>query len=256
MSEYDVLINKYNALNAGYDQLYPKPMKHANTHASGGTDPITPGDIGAYSKNETNTLLQNNDPRNWGLGGNAKQLTSADNLDNIRDNGWYWWYDTRPSGAEYNYCHMRVDNGQTGTLSSVTQTIYRDGLNSVMIRFYNGDTWITEYDNPPMELGKEYRTTERYMGKPVYVRLHDFGALPNNTAKTDNSPANWSIDQAICAYGTTVAGTIPSQNFGGLLVAGRSISLCFNTGLITIATDYDRSSLSATIFLKYTKTTD
>ena len=59
MSEYNVLINKYDALNAGYDQLYPKPMKHANTHANGGTDPITPSDIGAYSKNETDTLLAN-----------------------------------------------------------------------------------------------------------------------------------------------------------------------------------------------------
>ena len=57
MSEYNIQINKYDALNAGYDQLYPKPMKHANTHASGGTDPITPSDIGAYSKNETDALL-------------------------------------------------------------------------------------------------------------------------------------------------------------------------------------------------------
>ena len=59
MSEYNIQMNKYNALNAEYDQLYPQPMKHANTHASGGTDPITPGDIGAYSKNETDALLQN-----------------------------------------------------------------------------------------------------------------------------------------------------------------------------------------------------
>ena len=57
MSEYNIQINKYDALNAGYDQLYPKPMKHANTHASGGTDPITPSVIGADSNNETDTLL-------------------------------------------------------------------------------------------------------------------------------------------------------------------------------------------------------
>ena len=59
MSEYNIQMNKYNALNAEYDQLYPQPMKHASTHASGGTDPITPGNIGAYSKNETDTLLAN-----------------------------------------------------------------------------------------------------------------------------------------------------------------------------------------------------
>ena len=58
MSEYNIQMNKYNALNAEYDQLYPQPMKHANTHATGGSDPITPTSIGAYSKTETNTLLQ------------------------------------------------------------------------------------------------------------------------------------------------------------------------------------------------------
>ena len=59
MSEYNIQMNKYNALNAGYDQLYPQPMKHANTHAKDGSDPITPADIGAYSKTETDALLQN-----------------------------------------------------------------------------------------------------------------------------------------------------------------------------------------------------
>ena len=47
MSEYNIQMNKYNALNAEYDQLYPKPMKHANTHAKDGSDPITPASIGA-----------------------------------------------------------------------------------------------------------------------------------------------------------------------------------------------------------------
>ncbi len=59
MSEYNIQMNKYNALNAEYDQLYPKPMKHANTHAKDGSDPITPASIGAYTKGETDTLLAN-----------------------------------------------------------------------------------------------------------------------------------------------------------------------------------------------------
>ena len=58
MSEYNIQMNKYNALNANYDQLYPQPMKHASTHAKNGSDPILPSSIGAYSKKETDTLLQ------------------------------------------------------------------------------------------------------------------------------------------------------------------------------------------------------
>lgn len=47
MSEYNIQMNKYNALNAEYDQLYPQPMKHASTHAKDGNDPITPSSIKA-----------------------------------------------------------------------------------------------------------------------------------------------------------------------------------------------------------------
>ena len=49
MSEYNIQMNKYNALNAEYDQLYPQPMKHASTHAKDGSDPILPSSIGAAS---------------------------------------------------------------------------------------------------------------------------------------------------------------------------------------------------------------
>ena len=44
-----------------------------------------------------------------------------------------------------------------------------------------------EYQNPPMEAGVEYRTMERYKGKPVYAKLIDFGFLPNNETKTLNN---------------------------------------------------------------------
>ena len=57
MSEYNIQMNKYDALNAEYDQLYPQPMKHASTHAKDGDDPIAPSTIGAYSKSETDNLL-------------------------------------------------------------------------------------------------------------------------------------------------------------------------------------------------------
>ena len=68
MSEYNIQMNKYNALSDDYDQLYPKPMKHASTHAEDGSDPILPSSIGAYSKEETDTLLQNKIDASAGAG--------------------------------------------------------------------------------------------------------------------------------------------------------------------------------------------
>ena len=56
MSEYNIQMNKYDALNAEYDQLYPQPMKHASTHAKDGDDPITPSSIGAAELDESGKI--------------------------------------------------------------------------------------------------------------------------------------------------------------------------------------------------------
>ncbi len=52
-------------------------------------------------------------------------------------------------------------------------------LSKLDIQLSNGnDFWGPwEWINPPMDLGTEYRTTERYLGKPVYVKLVDCGEL-------------------------------------------------------------------------------
>ena len=64
--------------------------------------------------------------------------------------------------------------------------------------------WLT----PPMELGVEYRTTERYLGKPVYTKVVDCGNLPNGTtAEVAHGVANVGIvvgAQAIASNGIGV----------------------------------------------------
>ena len=48
-----------------------------------------------------------------------------------------------------------------------------------------GVTWEDmEYVNPPMVAGVEYRTTERWNGKPVYTKLIDFGLSANSAQIT------------------------------------------------------------------------
>lgn len=59
----------------------------------------------------------------------------------------------------------------------------------ILHRYYHNilEVWSEwEYINPPMQLGVEYRTTERYLGKPVYVKVVDCGAMPSATTKTVN----------------------------------------------------------------------
>lgn len=40
-----------------------------------------------------------------------------------------------------------------------------------------------EWEHPPMKIGVEYRTSERYNGKPVYAKAINFGQAPNATYK-------------------------------------------------------------------------
>ncbi len=45
--------------------------------------------------------------------------------------------------------------------------------------YYNTVDGETEWLNPPMVMGVEYRTTERWQGKAVYTKVIDCGVLPN-----------------------------------------------------------------------------
>ena len=60
------------------------------------------------------------------------------------------------------------------------QIVFDSDLSDYCMRWYHDGTWEAwEYSVPPMTVGVEYRTTERYMGKPVYTKLVDFGESEN-----------------------------------------------------------------------------
>ena len=111
-----------------------------------------------------------------------------------------------------------------------------------------------EYVNPPLTLGVEYRTTERYQGKPVYTMAFSFGALPNATGKEVAMPGTdgTCVIFEIHGYSTNrmtlpgVSGTAP----------GLEISLTGLGNKAYIITEVDRSSATAVIVAKYFKTTD
>lgn len=76
-----------------------------------------------------------------------------------------------------------------------------------------GNTWLPwEWVNPPMQLGVEYRTTERFNGNPVYAKTIDCGNMPaaNSTSQIVwfNDP-NYNLGSVISFYaGTTYIGLI------------------------------------------------
>lgn len=192
-------------------------------------------------------------PAGYGLGANAPY---AVDMNNAVINGWY-----RCGGSvTKNYPLLFPGaGGAYGVLFVQTRdgSVYQEVryYNYVAHRYYNGNTgeWSEwEYVNPPMQVGTEYRTTERYMGKPVYTKVLNFGVLPNATEKKlGHGVAN--IDTLFLFTAVAKSGTESVTVNNAWFV-----DHCYaNASEIAIKTNYDMSLWgNCYCTLKYTKTTD
>lgn len=122
--------------------------------------PQTAADIGAA-------------PAGYGLG--DSELVNVD-IDYVCTPGWYCVSQTMTiGGISANYWYIHVSAYGTGNLHCV-QEIYpvlSNGYCKIIRRKHVGEWGFSEIENPPMEIGVEYRTTERYKGEPVYVTVVD-----------------------------------------------------------------------------------
>lgn len=113
-------------------------------------------------------------------------------------------------------------------------------------RIVNGET---EWLNPPMLLGVEYRTTERWNGDPVYTKAIDIGSLPNKEEKiTHHSIENLKYPLSVSIFATkeTWCFTVPSSSTN-------ETTCLFNKKGIQINTSIDRSEYNGYATMRYTK---
>lgn len=137
-------------------------------------------------------------------------------------------------------------HGPVNTLEGSNDGVYHASKK----RLLNG-TWLPwEYDNPPLALGVEYRTTERYLGKPVYCELVNFGALPNATRKVVNHNIP-NVSSVISVYGSA-----QDQAIGVGAFSAQVTGINADNTHVVIWTSADLSNYSAYVAMKYTKTTD
>lgn len=120
----------------------------------------------------------------------------------------------------------------------------------------------TEWQNPPLILGTEYRTTERWNGKPVYCKYINLGTLPNSTVKSINftSEADSVVRPiSVCGtYGTSESTqhmTLPSNSHNANLSNKVSLT-CVNYKQVRVITNFDASVFVGFATVKYWKTTD
>lgn len=212
------------------------------------------------------TALADKAPAGYGLGASSKNVTD---WNNEKTNGW-----VRDSiGTEDKHSPFvglfsvglvsDYSSGEDAFQLAFARDQFKKTRTYIKFRAYNSDDKVWgewEWLNPPMQIGVEYRTTERYQGKPVYVKLVDFGALPNNTTKrVDPIITDFSklVDMKIMiavsdssyhvnmSFGGDTSGTVDNRSWFKL-----------SSGGIVIKTFSDQSANSAIVTIKYTKTTD
>lgn len=184
-------------------------------------------------------------PGGFGLGTAAATVTD---LNQTVLSGWYSCAGSS-NGPSSNFYGWLLVSSRTGAGGMIRQ----DAWNALaqpdhFARYAVDGVWTPwEYVNPPMQLGVEYRTTERYDRKPVYAKAVNFGALPANSSK---SVAHGISDMARCFE---VVGSYGVQNLVGEAAV---TTIGANTENIMIATDRNLSAETAIVLMKYTKTTD
>lgn len=111
---------------------------------------------------------------------------------------------------------------------------------------------IREWQNPPMTIGTEYRTTERWNGKVVYTRIVDFGTLPNATVKTVATGLSGVSVVSLEGFVINASGTrytFPYVNSSGVC----AYNYISTDGTLGVRTFADASACTAYFVLKYTK---
>lgn len=116
----------------------------------------------------------------YGLGEESGKLIT-DDLNNANQNGWYTCSVAdgtnapEAGGTKFGYGIMHV----TRNALFLRQDYYPAITNVTphCVRIQSDGVWSPwEWVNPPMFLGVEYRTTERYNGKPVYSKYLSLGS--------------------------------------------------------------------------------
>lgn len=160
-------------------------------------------------------------PDGYGLGGNEGQTAVSMDFDQLTKNGWYTTQSETANAPVDPVSSQRTLIGALHVVSRslnsvVVQTLYvwqnSVGFNrsGTLRRIRRNGTWEEwEWIDPPMELTAEYRTTERYLGKPVYTTIVNCGPITAGTNTIAHNIA--SVAQMVGCEFIDVSGYVAGQ---------------------------------------------
>lgn len=192
-------------------------------------------------------------PDGYGLG--SAKLISADAIDTTTAPGFYCISATMTvNNITANYWYMIVGGYGRGTQHCVQKLYPVTSYRTELVRFLQSGVFREwECTNPPMVVGVEYRTTERYNGKSVYTMLFDFGSLSNASTKVVAHNIQ-NLDRGISATGLFSEDMIATIPYVG--TEKTTVQCSMIGGGVRIRCEDDETAWVAHVILKYTKTTD
>ena len=176
---------------------------------------------------------------NAGLGGASR---AVDSVKDINANGYYITRGDTP-GGNWMLCQAFItNNGKDITVEAWNL----DGTFKAKLTKRN-DVWGEwEYFNPPLTAGAEYRTTEKFLGKTVYVKTISIRILNQSVAVIPHDIAN--IANVIRVSGVMGDGTtIPYYN------NSNRCSISATVTNIVVDTNYNVSATDGYATIWYTK---
>ena len=196
-------------------------------------------------------------PAGYGLGTINVYGESYD-ANNCTQNGWYvctvntpnseWWYILTVS----NYANaLIVQKAWYYNGGKVLESMRLGWLSKAEDQGGGWQPW--EWVNPPMQLGVEFRTTERFFGKPVYVKVVNCGQISDGK-EVEHGISN--MDYCISAQGLMSGLALPliinhdlSNTWSAYISQVTNTKIRFECGTSVVGNNIDA-------VLKYTKTTD
>ena len=199
----------------------------------------------------TGKALEGKAPAGYGLGTNG---TLVEEIDNLFGTGVYLWEDSIQYPFRAGLC-LHIERFSSGAYA--TQYCFRsdDYSTTMCVRNKAEGKWGEwEWVNPPMALGVEYRTTERWNGKPVWKSLTKITGLPNTAYGMYNLAATYCE----CMVGKHISyERSDGADFLDYVEAGKTYFGNYGTPYIVFdKTQADLSNVTAYVTLFYTKTTD
>lgn len=172
---------KHTYNNDSVTQRYTEKVSYTDDPVYASDDSVDSTDEVINADTLGGKLPEDYAPAGYGLGERAFNAPGND-ANQITKCGFFRAYVNTPTGDWWTIQQEDLYGSGTYMIQKASCFAYVFVLHAERM-VVDGKFYEWEWVNPPMELGVEYRTTERWNGEPVYTMLVDCGAMPNATIK-------------------------------------------------------------------------